>query len=123
MTTNNLPRIIYFERITVAPEGDPDLCPHCGAKGRYIYWFVCEDGHKYGAMSGCVKLFPWHRFAHEHKRILDKQRTKKKLCSWDEDMKAAIEKYASGEIGEREADNLIRAAKRTRESWMKRRRW
>jgi len=119
---DTLPRIIYFQSLQDCGDSNAQ-CPHCGAKGRYIYWFICEDGQRRGAMSGCVKHFPWHRFAHEHKRILDKSRTKKKLTSWDDEMVKAIEAFADGSIDERTADSRIRLAKKRRESWMKRRRW
>jgi len=41
-------------------EGDREptgICPHCGAGGRWIHVFLCDDGLIYGAMSGCINLF------------------------------------------------------------------
>jgi len=32
-------------------------CPHCGAQGRYVISFLCDDGTKRGAMQGCFQLF------------------------------------------------------------------
>lgn len=35
-------------------EGGGTCCPHCGADGRYIYWWA-EYGVIRGAMAGCYK--------------------------------------------------------------------
>jgi len=41
-------------------DGDPGsaTCPHCGAWGRYVYFFTTVDGEQHGAMSGCVETWP-----------------------------------------------------------------
>ena len=61
--TSTLPkRVLTLRTIDCGPmeEGDYEptgICPHCGAGGRWIHVFLCDDGLIYGAMSGCIKLF------------------------------------------------------------------
>ncbi len=54
-TITTLPAIVRMIGVDDCPGG---TCPHCGATGRWIYNFECEDGSVRGAMAGCLKLFP-----------------------------------------------------------------
>lgn len=122
-----LAKIVYFLGIDdCGPvEDGGGFCPHCGANGRYIYNFVCDDGTKHGAMKGCLSKFPMHPFAKIHARILEKQKenAKKgwKLASWDERTLEAIEKFAHNEIAEYEAQRIINSANEAKRAYMKRR--
>jgi len=120
--TLTLPKIIYF--IGLNDYGPCDrghgsaTCPHCGAEGRYVYAFICEDGTTRGAMKGCVQLFPKHLLATESLRILQKEaeyRAKKptpwSLPSWDLKIKEAIERFAKGEIQQWEAEAIVKSEK------------
>jgi hypothetical protein len=54
--------------------GEPTNCPHCGALGRYIYYFTLENGEKAGAMKGCYKAWPKSsRFAYDYAKIREKK--------------------------------------------------
>ena len=61
--TSTLPkRMLTLRTIDCGPMEEGDFeptgnCPHCGAGGRWIHVFLCDDGLVYGAMSGCIKLF------------------------------------------------------------------
>ena len=118
---DRLPMIAYFLDISDAGEYGAAICPHCGAKGRYTYNFVTTDGQELGAMSGCVKLYPIHRFALEHKRIMEKEKDGKKLNSWDIAIEDAIRDFVKGIISENRADTIIKTEKRKRTNWLKKR--
>lgn len=121
MTVNSLPKIIAFDGMTDTGPADPrpnGTCPHCGAEGRYIYWFVLEDGSKHGAMSGCIQLFPQSETAIVHKKILEKTAQKKKLNGWDEKMLDAINDLKYGRINEDEALRIIHREQASRAAWM-----
>lgn len=53
-----LPRIVAVLGRSDSGEYGAATCPHCGAAGRYVYTFQCDDGTTRGAMAGCLKLFP-----------------------------------------------------------------
>ena len=57
MTDQHLPRVIEVLEVIDCGPGPSASCPHCGADGRYITRFRCDDGTTRGAMSGCFKLF------------------------------------------------------------------
>lgn len=71
-------------------------CPHCGAEGRYIIEFLCDDGSTRGAMKGCFQLFRGSNTltsklvqeAFERKRAAKENKTK--LASWWADMIAEV---------------------------------
>jgi len=113
-----LPTIIYIEAKHDFGEGGATNCPHCGAKGRYVYRFRCDDGTTREAMSGCIRLFSWSSLVSEHQRIIDKETSGRKLASWDREMLDAIEQCARGDIPEWQALNIIGGAKRDRTRWM-----
>jgi hypothetical protein len=113
MTAGSLPRIVRF----VGTDDCPDsACPHCGCRGRFIHRFVVEDGRTLAAMSGCVKLFPSSRIAHEEARLRKKaaDRAKKgwKLNRGDLEALEAIEQFYAGTIDERGALSRVDSAKR-----------
>lgn len=113
---SDLPRIVAVLDVQDYGEGAAASCPHCGAEGRYIYTFQCEDGTTRGAMRGCFARFPQHPFAKRHAALIQKEKdyTEKgwTLASWDQDILAAIHDFASGTITEQQAQDRIRAAER-----------
>lgn len=119
--SSKLPKIIYFLDTLDSGAFGEATCPHCGALGRYVYRFVCEDGETRGAMAGCVKLYPMHRFAKLGMQIMDRQREYATkgwlLASWDCEILDAIHDYAIGKIPEAAADELIFKAQTRRDNW------
>lgn len=113
----NLPRIVLLTGVEDAGEFGAAECPHCGAKGRYIYTFRCEGhpGETFGAMRGCFSHFKQHPFVKEQVRLADKKSRYApmgwKLPAWDLAIEQAIIDYADGVISEAEAIEVIRAAK------------
>jgi len=92
--------------ITGVDDGGPcsegygsNTCPHCGAEGRYIIRFLCEDGAERGAMKGCFQLFPGSstrtaklvQEAYERERAATEK--KAKLASWWADMLAEVAEF------------------------------
>jgi hypothetical protein len=124
----NLPKIVAvvgLQDYGPCEGGASAICPHCGAEGRYVYSFLCDDGTRRGAMRGCFSKFPRHKFAVESARILDKEADYKKkgwnLPTWDSEIKAAIFDFADGKISEAEAERVIRAAQARRDAYRRRR--
>jgi hypothetical protein len=118
---NSLPKIVAFHWVQDTGPADPrpnGTCPHCGAEGRWINWFYCDDGKEHGAMNGCLQLFPQSETASVHKKILDKLAQKKKLNGWDEKMLDAIHKLSASEITEEEALSVIHKQQALRSAWM-----
>lgn len=120
----NLPKIVFMLSVE---DGGPDggtYCPHCGAEGRYIYNFVCEDGSTYGAMKGCLSKFPMHPFAKLHGEIMGKElefrRKGWSLPRWDAQVKEAIEKYADNLLSESDVQKAINSAQAAKNAYMKR---
>jgi hypothetical protein len=76
-----------------------NACPHCGADGRYVIQFMCEDGQVRGAMRGCFQLFPGSNTKTSKlvQMAFEKQRTaaenKTKLAGWWADMIAEIQDF------------------------------
>lgn len=109
-------------------------CPHCGARGRYIWYFICEDGSKRGAMRGCIQLFP-RKSSRNDKLIqeaferLNKAREENKNpASWWLDMVKAAEEFASlfpledhNAINSayRELHNKVQDAENRRQDWLR----
>lgn len=119
----DLPKVVYIDRLEDAGEGGAASCPHCGAIGRYIYWFACSDGTQRGAMKGCFSHFPKHPFADRHAQVLAKQKSNAKkgwsLASWDAKVMQAIEEFGEGRITEWQAKDIIRQADSDKKAWMK----
>lgn len=101
-------------------------CPHCGADGRFVYTFLCEDGTTRGAMKGCLSKFPHHPFANEMERILGKERDYEKkgwnLPKWDVEIRDAILAFADRDISEMEAQTRVNRAKAQAAAYRNRRR-
>jgi hypothetical protein len=120
----SLPRIMRYLD-SVSSEGSQ--CPHCGADGRTIHRFVCEDGTTRGAMSGCVKLYPISPLAREamtlDRKIKGYVKRGLNLASWDQDKATALGEFYAGFITEAQALAAIRGANtrasiyRTRRGW------
>jgi hypothetical protein len=107
-TQRQLPRIIAILGRTDAGEYGAATCPHCGADGRYITTFVCEDGKTRGAMSGCIKLFPISPLANIHAKLLVKAQANerkgwKRFSSFDQPKMDAIEAVMAGTMTEDQA--------------------
>lgn len=121
----DLPRVVM---VLDVEDGGPDggaFCPHCGAPGRYIIYFLAEDGEQHGAMKGCFRRFPKHPLAAEAAELLERQRERQRkgqrLSGWDQTMLAAIEDYAEHRISEDREMEIIRAQKARKAAWMKKR--
>jgi hypothetical protein len=91
--TTALPKILAILDCVDHGPCDPEptaVCPHCGADGRYVYHFLCEDGKVHGAMKGCIQLFPHHKLTSKIQAVFAKQRDyekkKWKLASWDQEV-------------------------------------
>lgn len=120
----DLPKVFFVE--SIADHGPCEggvgsaLCPHCGAEGRYVYHFLCEDGSSHAAMKGCFGHFPKHQFAAISLRLLEKEREYAakgwKLPSWDQDILDAIIRCAHQELAEEDAWKVIRAAEARRDA-------
>ena len=122
----DLPAIICIERVedNGPVEDSSATCPHCGAQGRYIFWFKCDDGTQRGAMKGCLSKFKMHRFAKIASDILYKQRENErkgwKMASWDVSVMDAIEAFARGEISESDVECEMNKAGRAKAAYMAR---
>jgi len=119
-------------------DGEPTAhCPHCGAGGRWVWTFLCEDGTRRGAMAGCLQLFPRKegregRLVQEaFKRAADAKEKRTKLASWWQDMVTAADALAASTAGpgRTSQDNLaamipfrvaVRMAEDRRQVWLKR---
>lgn len=121
----DLPKVVYVTGRDDAGEYGAATCPHCGAEGRYVYRFICEDGTERGAMAGCFKQFPQHPFATKAAVLIAKQADYCEkgwmLPSWDEATLDAIHAFGTQAISETEARDRIRAAERTRDAYRARR--
>lgn len=121
----DLPRIVYVTSRTDAGEYGAALCPHCGAEGRYIVYFRCEDGSERGAMAGCFKQFLRHPFADRAAALLTKRDDYAKkgwtLPTWDVAILEAIEAFADGTISEWQAKDQIADAQRRAANYRQRR--
>lgn len=121
------PKVIQFLGITdggPCDDGPTAMCPHCGADGRYIHWFVTDDGHTRGAMAGCVKLFPVSPIAAAHQKLVEKEADLMKrfgrdahLNSWDTKKMQTIEAFYAGEITEADALRTISYQTAAATSW------
>jgi hypothetical protein len=124
----SLPRIVRF--LGTSDAGGPDaVCPHCGATGRYVHSFECEDGSTRGAMSGCIQLFPVHPIASAALRLSDRERDLRerfgrtaKLNSWDQQIREAIDAFYAGTMDERAAMYQIQCAEQAKRNY-RRSRW
>lgn len=121
-TITALPKILFFTGLHDAGPADggkgSDLCPHCGADGRYTYLFHCDDGSDRGAMAGCVKLFPVSEIAQAQQAAMAKEPGRRN--SWDKTILQAVEDLRVGAISEARALAIVREQKRSRQAWQAR---
>lgn len=120
------PRIIRFIGSTDSPDSS---CPHCGATGRFILYFMVEDGRRLGAMRGCAKLFPASRIAIEELRLTEKLKRLVKsyggtarLNQNDRRAAEAIEGFYAGSMSEQQALGIVDGAKAANSARYRRRR-
>lgn len=122
-TVSTLPKVVEMLSLEDTGPESGATCPHCGADGRYIYHFRCEDGNEYGAMSGCVQLFPKSKYAARMEKLLAKEKdntkTGRTLAGWDVEVQDAIRAFMDGDITESQADARIRNADAKKTAWMK----
>jgi hypothetical protein len=120
-----LPKIVAMVGKSDSGEYGNATCPHCGADGRYVWTFRCDDGTTRGAMAGCIKLFPRSALVDEHQRLLDRlderQAKGQTLASWDQAKLAAIEAVVAGRMTEAEALLVVKVENAKRTAWMDRR--
>ncbi len=110
----SLPRITRYLGMSDGGPCDPDFsaeCPHCGAGGRYVHHFECEDGTTRGAMSGCVELFEMTPVAKLHKRLTEKARDaardKRTLNKLEQRVMFALDEFYAGRLPQERLDNII----------------
>jgi hypothetical protein len=115
-----LPRIVRFLGID---ECEGSSCPHCGAEGKYIIRFQCDDGIRRGAMRGCVKLFPVSQIANEEMRLREKLNGYIKAYGETAHLNAndtraldAIEAFYAGQLEERFALAAVNQAKQANQA-------
>lgn len=86
-------------------------CPHCGANGRYVWYFICADGSRRGAMRGCLKLFHQSAETSRYSKLIqeafDRQAKAKEegknLASWWREMVEAAEEFGNGKLPDHDA--------------------
>ena len=112
--------------------GGGTRCPHCGAEGRYVHYFLCNDGKIHAAMSGCIKLFPhkpttMSKMAElalgKQQDIFDENRKSsgsvpRKLASWFQITVDTLEKLRNEAISMSEADRIICEQYNRRHNWL-----
>ena len=72
--------------IAVVGYYESDTCPHCGAQGKHVFQFLCEDGVVRGAMRGCLKLFKPGPDARLVQEAFTRAKTGGPLASWWREM-------------------------------------
>lgn len=127
--TATLPLIVEFTGVHdggPCDDGPTAICPHCGAEGRYVFFFDCDDGTSRGAMRGCLSLFPVSEVAAEDKRLrerlLDLQKRFGKdahLNRFEEQIREAIDAFYFGDITKNEALTVIHEQKEAQREWRK----
>jgi len=128
----HLPRVLAVVGVTdYGPAIDGSdmnaTCPHCGAQGRYVIDFICDDGTRRGAMSGCFKLFRGSEsrtaklVQEAFSRKADAERDGKKLAGWWADIVAEAEAFAdTGSAAEAPVfASRIAAIDARRQAWLK----
>lgn len=123
--TTKLPKIVALLGCTDHGPCDPVAtasCPHCGADGRYVYHFLCEDGNTRGAMAGCLKLFPRHPLVGKVEAVFTKARRYDQegwnLPSWDQDILNACDSLRDGKIDFGRWEQVVQIAFRQRNTYL-----
>lgn len=119
----DLPRVVEILDLKDYGEYGAVSCPHCGAQGRYIYFFTTDNGQSYGAMKGCFRKFPKSPYADRMAKLLGKEKEFKakkwKLASWDQDSINAIRAYGEGKILQKDLDRILAESDRAKYLYMK----
>lgn len=125
--TSTLPKIIAIVDCEDHGPCDPDpsaYCPHCGAGGRYILRFICEDGKVHGAMKGCIQLYPRHQFTSKVEAVFAKERQYRKnkwnLPSWDQNIINACHSLGAGQITLAQWESTVRSEFAKRDQFIQR---
>jgi hypothetical protein len=129
----DLPKIVRF--LDFMDYGPADggqgstTCPHCGSPGRYVLTFLCDDGGRYSAMRGCVKLFPTSRIAVEDQKLVERlaelRKTygpEAKLNSWQARIREALDAFYAGEANETDTIRTIDRENAAMKAWRSKRR-
>lgn len=125
--TSTLPKILAIVDCEDHGPCDPDpsaYCPHCGAGGRYILRFICEDGKVHGAMKGCIQLYPRHALTSKVESVFAKQRSYAKkhyeLPSWDKAVIEACHALGAGQITAQVWESRVRSEFAKRDQFIQR---
>lgn len=135
--TQTLPAIIAITGMHDYGPSDGEgstCCPHCGARGRYVWSFICADGSRRGAMRGCIQLFPkaigssrYFKLIQEAFERRDKAKEEKKnLASWWQEMIDAAETFGTAKLPDHDAiqaatlklQQAIAVAEGRRQDWL-----
>lgn len=122
--TATLPSIVAFIGTHDSGEFGNARCPHCDAEGRYVHTFICDDGTRRGAMSGCIQLFRVGRdwaaklSMEAFKRKREAEDSGRALASWWQEMVVASGELGDGSIDLSEWRNRIGDAERRRQAWL-----
>lgn len=101
-------------------------CPHCGARGRYVYRFVCDDGVVRAAMRGCLQLFrpADGPVAKATERAFEKasaaKRDGRRLASWFAEILEATTALGAGTLSVADHRAIVLAAESRRRAWLDR---
>lgn len=128
----NLPSILAVLNVIDGGPCDGQMtatCPHCGAEGRYIIEFLCDDGSRRGAMKGCFQLFKGSNTrtaklvqeAFARNRAALDARPVKPLASWWRDMLVEVEDFRVNGSAEEfpELSRRIFEIEDRRQAWLK----
>lgn len=137
--TQTLPEIIAITGMRDFGPSDGEgstNCPHCGARGRYVWSFICADGSRRGAMRGCIQLFPQavgsSRYAKLIQEAFDRRgkaaEEGKKLASWWQEMIDAAEAFGAAQLPDHPAieaailtlHRAVAEAENKRQAWLAR---
>lgn len=101
-------------------------CPHCGARGRYVRTFICEDGTTKEAMRGCYQKWPKSELmpvlVAESRNRAEKATLRGKIvASWDRLTLEADEKFRLGHITFDQLRQEVSDQGARRNAWVRRR--
>lgn len=129
-TEKTFPRIVAVT--DVIDHGSCDgqgngICPHCGAEGRYVYRFICEDGTTRGAMKGCLQLFPKSQISRACETAFSKQKAadakKGYISRADAEIVATARAFAAGTKTLRDLERAVASARIAKDHYMRKMGW
>jgi hypothetical protein len=98
-------------------------CPHCGAEGKYVIYYLALDGSTYGTMAGCFKLAKKVEpgLAKVLETALSKEReanrTGRRLASWFQNMLNAVDQFQQdGDLAT--LKEVVRKNETARRQWL-----